>query len=111
MNKLDNLPDSLNTAPLETIAKENIIKYLSPPNLPEWVSSSLTELIDKKNWNELNYRFNNQLSFGTGGMRGRTISQNLTEAEKGNSTNKLSTNLEILFALYDFHAHTVGATI
>ena len=48
MNKLDNLPDSLNTAPLETIAKENIIKYLSPPNLPEWVSSSLTELIDKK---------------------------------------------------------------
>lgn len=88
MNKLDNLPDSLNTAPLETIAKENIIKYLSPPNLPEWVSSSLTELIDKKNWNELNYRFNNQLSFGTGGMRGRTISQNLTEAEKGNSTNK-----------------------
>ena len=34
MNKLDNLPVSLNTAPLETIAKENIIKYLSHQTFP-----------------------------------------------------------------------------
>ena len=62
---------------------ENILEYLQIENAPEWMCSSIEELIDQKNWTELNDRFHSQLVFGTGGMRGRTIGNTTTIHEQG----------------------------
>ena len=53
-------------------AYENILEYAKrhPAIL---ISNSLNELIAQEAWDEINDRFHKQLSFGTGGMRGRTI--------------------------------------
>ena len=64
---------------------ENILEYLQIENAPEWMCSSIEELIDQKNWTELNDRFHSQLVFGTGGMRGRTIGKFITSSERGKS--------------------------
>lgn len=44
---------------------------------------AVTELIDTGEWQELNDRFYRTLSFGTGGLRGRTIGKIVTAAERG----------------------------
>ena len=41
--------------------------------LPTWATASMTELVERGQWAELNDRFYRYLEFGTGGMRGRTI--------------------------------------
>jgi len=64
---------------------KNLCEILENENVPEWVSSSLDELISGKKWEELNNRFFANLAFGTGGMRGRTIGEITTKAEKGKS--------------------------
>jgi phosphoglucomutase len=64
---------------------ENICEVLGIENLPDWVTRSLEELISDKNWEELNNRFHTNLAFGTGGMRGRTIGNQITKAERGKS--------------------------
>lgn len=46
---------------------------------------SVDELIDSKEWAELNDRFYQTLAFGTGGIRGRTIGKIVTKAERGDS--------------------------
>jgi phosphoglucomutase len=46
---------------------------------------AVNELIDRREWQELNDRFYRTLSFGTGGLRGRTIGKILTAAERGNA--------------------------
>jgi phosphoglucomutase len=46
---------------------------------------AVTELIDTGEWQELNDRFYRTLSFGTGGLRGRTIGKIVTAAERGNA--------------------------
>ena len=51
--------------------------------LPEWAQSSLKELVEKEQWTELNDRFYQQIVFGTGGMRGRTIGRTITRVEQG----------------------------
>ena len=56
--------------------------------MPEWVDASLSELIEQSKWDELNDRFYKNLSFGTGGMRGRTIGRVVTEAERGGNAIK-----------------------
>ncbi len=61
----------------------NIKKFSDNENLPQWVDDSLCELIQASKWEELNDRFYKNLAFGTGGMRGRTIGQVVTEAERG----------------------------
>jgi len=43
------------------------------------------ELVDRGAWDELNNRFYKTLEFGTGGLRGRTIGEIVTKAERGNS--------------------------
>jgi phosphoglucomutase len=43
------------------------------------------ELIDAKEWSELNDRFYKTLAFGTGGLRGRTIGKIVTPSERGNA--------------------------
>ena len=64
---------------------ENISELLGIENLPDWVKNSLEELIGDQSWEELNNRFHANLAFGTGGMRGRTIGNRITRAERGKS--------------------------
>jgi len=66
-------------------AYENLSEYLKDETLPSWTRESLNELIDQEEWQEINDRFHKPLSFGTGGMRGRTIGRFTTPTEKGNS--------------------------
>ncbi len=47
------------------------------------VKQSIDELVDNGQWQELNDRFFRTLSFGTGGLRGRTIGRVVTTAESG----------------------------
>ena len=48
-------------------------------------SRSVGELVSADKWSELNDRFYRTLSFGTGGLRGRTIGKIVTSAERGNA--------------------------
>ena len=48
-------------------------------------AAAISELIDGKEWGELNDRFFRTLAFGTGGLRGRTIGKVVTKAERGNA--------------------------
>jgi len=51
--------------------------------LPEWARQSIAELVERREWSELNDRFYRYLEFGTGGMRGRTIGKVTAAAETG----------------------------
>jgi phosphoglucomutase len=64
-------------------AEQNINDFLNLEPAPDWVSAGLSELLENNNWEELNDRFHQNLAFGTGGMRGRTIGKTVTSAEKG----------------------------
>ena len=72
---------------LESSAK-NIHSWLDENFLPEWAIESLVELFEQKQYEELNDRFFKPLSFGTGGMRGRTIGKVSTKAEIGTLSDK-----------------------
>lgn len=63
--------------------KNIVLEWLDKKFLPEWALSSLEELVSGEDWDELNNRFYQYITFGTGGMRGRTISHKTTVAEKG----------------------------
>jgi phosphoglucomutase len=67
---------------LLTSAADNLNAWLKA-GLPEWAQASLTELVERGEWNELNDRFYRYLEFGTGGMRGRTIGRVAAKAETG----------------------------
>jgi len=62
---------------------EKLSTWLSNPSLPNWAIESLEELVSKGEWGELNDRFFQNLAFGTGGMRGRTIGRVATSQELG----------------------------
>ncbi len=49
---------------------------------------SVTELLKEQHWDELNDRFFRTLSFGTGGLRGKTIRPMVTRNERGTSAAK-----------------------
>ncbi|HEY1765797.1 MAG TPA: phospho-sugar mutase [Opitutaceae bacterium] len=63
-------------------AAANIAAYMDA-GLPAWAVASLSELLAKGAWPELNDRFFRELEFGTGGIRGRTIAAVGTKAEAG----------------------------
>ena len=63
----------------------NIQDFLNCESIPNWILSSIKELAKQEDWNELNNRFYKNLTFGTGGMRGRTIGEQITHTEKGNA--------------------------
>lgn len=62
---------------------ENIQAWLSAGFLPQWALDSVAELVAASQWDELNNRFYQQMKFGTGGMRGTSISAHATQAETG----------------------------
>ena len=61
----------------------NLKNWTSADFLPEWVGASITELVEKEEWEELNDRFYQTMAFGTGGIRGRTIGKVIASAETG----------------------------
>lgn len=61
----------------------NLKNWASADFLPEWVGASISELVEKEEWEELNDRFYQTMAFGTGGIRGRTIGKVTTSAETG----------------------------
>ena len=66
----------------------NLKNWTSADFLPEWVGASITELIEKEEWEELNDRFYQTMVFGTGGIRGRTIGKVTASAETGTPQHK-----------------------
>jgi phosphoglucomutase len=61
---------------------KNIEQLLARSSSPIY-TQSVTELVEKGAWEELNDRFFKTLAFGTGGLRGRTIGKIVTAAEQG----------------------------
>jgi len=61
----------------------NLKIWASADFLPEWVGVSIAELVDREEWEELNDRFYQNMAFGTGGIRGRTIGKVSTSVETG----------------------------
>ncbi len=82
MTPSDQLLSGLLSGELMVSSVKNIAAYLEG-QLPEWAEASIRELLEKRNWSELNDRFYRELEFGTGGIRGRTIGAVATAAEKG----------------------------
>jgi phosphoglucomutase len=66
---------------LESSAK-NVIALLAKTSSPI-DKASIRELVEAGNWKELDNRFFRTLAFGTGGLRGKTISPVVTRAEQG----------------------------
>ena len=87
-NETNALEEAVQKGDLLESALKNIIGFAEYEGMPEWVGASLSELIEQSKWDELNDRFYKNLSFGTGGMRGRTIGRVVTEAERGGNAIK-----------------------
>lgn len=64
-------------------AVSNLKIWASSDFLPQWVVASINELVQKEQWEELNDRFYQNMTFGTGGIRGRTIGKFSTSVEHG----------------------------
>ena len=83
---MNDLSSNLTTAVTEGVllesSRENLLSFLSTTNSPI-AQSAVEELVEQKNWAELNDRFFKTLAFGTGGLRGRTIGKTVTTAEQG----------------------------
>lgn len=79
---------------LETAAAEGLLLESSVANVMSFldkassgvVRDSITELVEKNQWDEINDRFYRTLAFGTGGLRGRSIGRIVTDAERGTPT-------------------------
>lgn len=61
----------------------NLKNWASADFLPDWAGASIVELVENQQWDELNDRFYQNLAFGTGGIRGRTIGNVPATAETG----------------------------
>ena len=81
IKSIEALPSS--GGPLLESTRDNLLHWAKGGFLPEWAEQSLNELIEKEAWEELNDRFYKNLSFGTGGMRGRTIGKVTASIEQG----------------------------
>src|SRR5215469_18099200 len=67
---------------LLSTSAENILQLLARENNPVYLAV-VEELLDTEAWTELNDRFFRTLTFGTGGLRSRTIGRIVTKAERG----------------------------
>ena len=84
------LNDAEKSGLLLPTARKHCEELLTLEKLPQWAKSSIKELIENENWTELNDRFYKHLTFGTGGMRGRTIGKTITSDEQGNHDPKVT---------------------
>lgn len=77
------LADAKASGKLLPSSAQNLEAWLADNFLPAWAIDALTELFQKREFDEINDRFFKPLSFGTGGMRGRTIGKVSASAELG----------------------------
>lgn len=77
------IKEAVDAGNLLASSAENLNLWLNSPSLPQWAIQSLEDLINQEEWEELNDRFFQNLAFGTGGMRGRTIGKVPTQSELG----------------------------
>lgn len=82
MTSLDRIDTAAQSGQLLPGAAENLRAFLLA-GLPTWAQASIDELVARQEWSELNDRFYRFLEFGTGGMRGRTISRVGAPSEVG----------------------------
>src|SRR4030095_506711 len=78
------LPHAVADGKLMESAAKNIHALLKGAPIGLY-SRSVEELVSADAWADLNDRFYRTLSFGTGGLRGRTIGKIVTSAERGNA--------------------------
>ena len=71
---------------IESAAKN--IRALLAGAISPLYAQAIAELSDAQAWDELNDRFYKTLTFGTGGLRGRTIGKVVTKAERGRAQAK-----------------------
>lgn len=65
-----------------TSSRENVERLLRGSANPV-AEAAVRELVEAGEWKEINDRFYKTMSFGTGGLRGRTIGKVVTAAEQG----------------------------
>jgi phosphoglucomutase len=83
MNTLtDRIHAAVSAGHLPESSAHNICQLLDRSSSPV-DAASIAELVDAQAWGELNDRFFRTLAFGTGGLRGRTVGQIVTAAERG----------------------------
>ena len=75
------LTDAVEAGKLLSSSQDNIVRLLGSSDLADAV---INELVQNEEWNELNDRFYKTMTFGTGGLRGRTIGKVVTTVEQGN---------------------------
>ena len=80
----DRLDGALSSGDLLQSSLENIGELLDGSENPLY-ETVVSELAESGNWKELNNRFFKKLAFGTGGMRGRSIGETVTAAERGSA--------------------------
>jgi len=54
-------------------AAGNLREWMATKSLPAWAHEAMDDLLQWEAWDELNDRFYQNIAFGTGGMRGRTM--------------------------------------
>ena len=77
------IQEAVSTGKILPDTARNILFLLDEAGIEEWGRDSLEELVAGGQWTELDDRFYKTLSFGTGGLRGRTIGKVVTRAEWG----------------------------
>ena len=82
-NVFDLIGRAVADAQLMKSAATNIRSWLERDESEGVDFESVNELVQRALWGELNDRFFKTLSFGTGGLRGRTIGKIVTTAEQG----------------------------
>ncbi len=78
----DTIDSAVKAGDLLASSAENIDLLLGGTTSPV-AAAAIAELVEKREWSELNDRFFKTLAFGTGGLRGRTIGRVVTDAEAG----------------------------
>jgi phosphoglucomutase len=63
---------------------ENVLEFLERSSNPLY-QTAIEELVAGENWSEIDDRFFKTLTFGTGGLRGRSIGRVVTKAERGSA--------------------------
>ncbi len=86
MNLINSLKQAQNEGKLLPSTVTIITDWLNGNFLPKWAEKSIEELVAQAAWDELNDRFYQNMAFGTGGMRGRTIGRVAAPAETGQLT-------------------------
>lgn len=83
MNLIETIESAGSEGFLLESAVSNLKIWANADFLPRWVVASISELVQKEQWEELNDRFYQNMTFGTGGIRGRTIGKFSTSVEHG----------------------------